>query len=183
MAQLKRENPALKLLISVGGDAHEGAHRFSRLVDLPVRRRQFIESAVEFCDRYGFDGVDLHWAYPGAEEFGGKPTDKTNFKVLLEELRTVLKSRDLLLTVAVPASRYRLDEGYDILALEKMTDFVNLQAFELYRSGHPVVGHHSVLRPGFHDHGLDSFSNVVGVAVQTTINSDVVNVTCKLVCL
>lgn len=50
-------------MISVGG---EGTDRlFSEMVQEPFRRSMFIESAVNFLRDNDFDGLDLHWVYPG----------------------------------------------------------------------------------------------------------------------
>lgn len=60
---LKRRLQGLKVMISVGG---EGTDRlFSEMVQEPVRRSMFIESAVNFMRDHDFDGLDLHWVYPG----------------------------------------------------------------------------------------------------------------------
>lgn len=60
---LKRRLPGLKVLISVGGDGT--ARLFSEMVQEPNRRSSFIESAVNFLREHDFDGLDLHWVYPG----------------------------------------------------------------------------------------------------------------------
>lgn len=53
-------------MISVGG---EGTDRlFSEMVQEPERRTMFIESAVNFMRDHDFDGLDLHWVYPGKLE-------------------------------------------------------------------------------------------------------------------
>lgn len=60
---LKRRLPGLKVLISVGGEGT--ARLFSEMVQEPNRRNSFIESAVKFLREHDFDGLDLHWVYPG----------------------------------------------------------------------------------------------------------------------
>lgn len=60
---LKRRIPGLKVIISVGG---AGTDRlFSEMVQEPKSRNMFIESAVSFLQEHDFDGLDLHWVYPG----------------------------------------------------------------------------------------------------------------------
>lgn len=60
---LKRRLQGLRVMISVGG---EGTERlFSELVQEQHRRSLFIDSAVDFLREHGFDGLDLHWVYPG----------------------------------------------------------------------------------------------------------------------
>lgn len=79
VTSLKHLNPQLKVLISIGDAREEGAHKYSDMVSTASRRREFIRSLIKFLDEYNFDGVDLHWQYPGAEELGGRISDKANF--------------------------------------------------------------------------------------------------------
>lgn len=39
--------------------------KYSDLVLKPSARRRFIEHAVQFLEKYGFNGLDLDWEYPG----------------------------------------------------------------------------------------------------------------------
>jgi chitinase len=89
---LKQKNPNLKVLISIGGGREDGSHRFSTLITSAIRRRDFIRSVVTFLKQFNFDGVDLHWQYPAAEELGGRNTDREYFELLLEELSEVYNS-------------------------------------------------------------------------------------------
>lgn len=85
---LKRMNPDLKTLISVGGWTWSG--RFSDVALTEDSRTVFADSCIDFIKQYGFDGVDLDWEYPVS---GGLPTnirrpeDKENFTLLLQKMR------------------------------------------------------------------------------------------------
>src|SRR5689334_19339639 len=59
---LKRQNPALKILVSVGGWSAEG---FSDAALTDASRRAFARSAVDLLRDYALDGIDIDWEYPG----------------------------------------------------------------------------------------------------------------------
>ena len=56
-----------------------------------MKRKRFIESAVTFCQKYDFDGIDLVWMYPGVGWRGGVPEDKQNFVKLIKELKEAFR--------------------------------------------------------------------------------------------
>lgn len=154
---LKRINPELKVLISVGG---ESAHRFSQLVNSATKRRDFLRSLVAFMEKYDFDGVDIFWQYPGAEEKGGRPTDKEHFGYFLEELSEIFRERGLQLVVSVPASRFRIDDGFDVRLLAKVVDFVNLEAYNFHKDRELYTNHHSNLYGQPSETGIDRYFNI-----------------------
>ena len=58
---LRKQNPNLKVLLSVGG---WGARGFSGAAATQESRAVFIRSAQEIVEKYGLDGIDLDWEYP-----------------------------------------------------------------------------------------------------------------------
>ncbi|MBP9077403.1 MAG: hypothetical protein KBG02_11125, partial [Haliscomenobacter sp.] len=60
---LKRQNPDLQILISIGGWGGSGA--FSDAALTPESRSAFTRSAISYMQRWGFDGIDIDWEYPG----------------------------------------------------------------------------------------------------------------------
>ncbi|KAG8175070.1 hypothetical protein JTE90_006942 [Oedothorax gibbosus] len=130
---LKLKNPKLKTLLAIGGWS-AGSEPFSRMASDVGNRTRFVESVAPFLQNYGFDGLDLDWEYPGSN--GGNPEDKQNFVILLQELKTNLKAQGLLLTAAVPKRKLAIDRGYDILALSKELDFINLMTYNFHGYGY-----------------------------------------------
>jgi chitinase len=84
---LKQANPDLKVLVSVGGWTWSG--NFSDLALTKQSRKAFIESAVQFIERYRLDGLDIDWEYPGmiGNNNRFRREDKRNYTSLLKELR------------------------------------------------------------------------------------------------
>jgi chitinase len=69
-------NPDLKIIISIGGPA-QSLQSMTEMAQDAGRRQSFIESTMEYLQRFNLDGVDLYWAYPSAQ-------DKPNFVQVLK---------------------------------------------------------------------------------------------------
>lgn len=54
----------IKVLLGLGGWNDSLGDKYSRLVNSPGARRNFVRQAVEFVDKYNFQGLDLDWEYP-----------------------------------------------------------------------------------------------------------------------
>lgn len=156
---LKRFNPKLKVLLSVGGTRQDASHRFSSMISSASKRRDFIRSAYNLIKQYNFDGIEIHWEYPGAQEFGGHPTDKEYFQLFMEELSEIFKKSGLLVTLSAPAFRFRVDDGYYPSKLNDIVDFVNLQAYDYHRDRDPIADHHANLSPRPSDDQMNIFLN------------------------
>lgn len=54
----------LKVSLALGGWNDSQGDKYSRLVNNPAARARFIKHALEFLEKYDFDGLDLDWEYP-----------------------------------------------------------------------------------------------------------------------
>jgi chitinase len=127
---LRAQNPRLKILLSVGG---WGADHFSDAALTGESRRKFAASAAALVKRYGLDGIDMDWEYPGQPGPGirYRPEDKQNFTLLLRELRRQL-GRSGLLTIASSAGPYFQHTEMDRLHVH--LDWINIMTYD---SPHP----------------------------------------------
>jgi chitinase len=152
---LKLVNPDLKILISLGGWTR--STWFSDAALTEESRRRFVESAVDFVKKYGIDGVDVDWEYPGSPGAGNvyRAVDKENFTLMLKELREHLDKQSriegreddpYLLTIATGASRGFL-ENTEMHKAHQYLDFINLMTYDYHTGGSPVAGHHTNLYP------------------------------------
>jgi chitinase len=148
---LKRENPSLTILVSVGGWMWSG--HFSDAALTAQSRATFIESAMEFLKLYDLDGLDIDWEYPGLAGAGHahRSEDKENFTLLVKELRsrfdaeTAATHKRLYLTIAAGASDEFL-EHTEMAKVQGYLDTVNLMAYDYYEPGSDkITGHHAPL--------------------------------------
>ncbi|ATX03394.1 chitinase [Citrobacter freundii] len=128
--QLRKQNPNLKVLLSVGG---WGARGFSGAAATKEARAVFIQSAQEIIAKYGLDGIDLDWEYPVNGAWGlveSQPGDRANFTALLTELRAALGHKKLL-TIAVGANAESPKSWVDVTAIAPSLDYINLMTYDM----------------------------------------------------
>jgi chitinase len=154
---LKKSNPRLKLIISVGGWQAEG---FSDAALTDSSRRTFAQSAVKLLHEYAVDGIDLDWEYPGQGVAGIKyrSEDKHNFTLLLKTLREQLDAQSTA-QKRTGSARYTLTiasadrEYFDHTEMDKLhvyLDWINLMSYDFFNSLTPTTGHHAGLYASEH---------------------------------
>lgn len=142
----KATNPALKVLISVGG-WNFPSHFYSTMVANATARSVFIQSCIKYFETYGFDGLDIDWEYPGSaartdevriscSEFrsetdkgGDVANDRDNFLLLVQEARAAFGDK-YLLTVASQADVGKANAGFNIAEMTKVIDAWNLMTYD-----------------------------------------------------
>lgn len=62
---MKRQQPDLKVVISVGGFGEEASRRFEFVASSDQTRQNFAKDAVRYCKDHGFDGIQIHSEFPG----------------------------------------------------------------------------------------------------------------------
>lgn len=138
LQQLKKKNPHLKVLLSVGGWDYSAY--FSDVALTPEKRETFARSCIELIINYELDGVDLDWEYPvsgGKDGNVNRPEDQKNFTLLLRAVRDQLNRQgeadghSYLLTIAAAANSGYLKK----IEPEKaagIVDFVFLMSYDYH---------------------------------------------------
>jgi chitinase len=151
LVALKKDNPSLTVLVSVGGWL--GSGNFSDMALTKHSRSVFIESVIKYVDLHQLDGLDIDWEYPGLPGAGNRfrPEDKQNYTSLLKELRKRFDQhekevhRRLYLTVATGAQSDFL-ANTEMNKVQKYVDTVNLMAYDYYEpDSDKITGHHAPL--------------------------------------
>ncbi|MGF1703242.1 glycoside hydrolase family 18 protein, partial [Photobacterium makurazakiensis] len=154
MLELKKQNPEVKLALSIGGWTL--SEPFHRMAAAPETRQVFVDSIVEFIKKWGFDGVDIDWEYPGhGGESGAKtPNDADNYVKLIQAMRTALDSeglQDIEISSAVGATEEYMAligaDNYKTLAgASGILDYIYLMNYDYWGAFTPnQLGHQTNL--------------------------------------
>lgn len=144
---LKKINPGLKIMISIGG--WSWSRNFSDAALTESSRKTFASSSAGIIHQYDLDGIDIDWEYPNMRGDGNvfRPEDKQNYTLMFAELRHALDSLQTLtnrkyqLTTAVGGFPEFI-RNTEMAKAQQYLDYVNIMTYD-YSWG--VAGHHTNL--------------------------------------
>jgi chitinase len=150
LVKLKKKNPDLKILISIGGWAW--SNNFSDMALSDTSRLAFAESAVDIIRQYQLDGIDIDWEYPDNIGAGNifRAEDKQNytlmFKALREQLDILEKEtcKKLLLTAAVGGFK-RFLQHTEMDKVSHYLNYVNMMTYDYLQDTLGITVHHTNL--------------------------------------
>ncbi len=145
MVALKKRNPQLKIILSLGGWG--GCQNCSTVFSSRHGRRMFARSAKQLGKYFGTDGIDLDWEYPVIAGFPGhiySPADKPNFTALIVQLRKKLGKKKEISFAAGGFTSY-IDSSVEWKKVMPKTDRVNLMSYDLVSGFSTLSGHHTPL--------------------------------------
>lgn len=148
--ELKKINPDLKILISIGG--WTWSKNFSDAVLTDTSTKNFSQSAVEIVSKYDLDGVDIDWEYPGMIGDSNKyrPEDRTGYTNMFKDLREDLDAlskqtnKKYFVTTAIGGSREFLQHTQMEIA-QNYLDYINLMGYDYDGTYDNMAAHHSNL--------------------------------------
>ena len=146
---LKKINPGLKIMISIGGWGW--SKYFSDAVLSDTSRAAFVASAVSIVRKYHLDGIDIDWEYPGMNGAGNihRDVDKQNYTLMFRGLRMGLDSiqtetgNKVLLTAAVGAFKGFIQHT-EMDKVATYLNYINLMTYD-YSQGDTLAVHHTNL--------------------------------------
>ncbi|KAI7336592.1 hypothetical protein KC315_g2679 [Hortaea werneckii] len=95
------------------------------MVSSSSRRTVVIDSLKRFLKQYVFDGVDINWEYPVAEDRAGNQADYETYVMFLKVLRAELGT-EYGVTATLPVS-YSYLQHLDVKNLAQHLDWINMQ--------------------------------------------------------
>jgi chitinase len=161
LSELKRINPDLKILISVGG--WTWSKNFSDATLTDTSTRNFALSAVDIVAKFNLDGIDIDWEYPGlpGDNNVHRPEDKEHYTTLMKELRTGLDNlglttkRKYLVTTAVGGSQSFIDHT-EMDKVQLYTDYINIMSYDYAGGWDTISNHHTNLYASSGDNNKSS---------------------------
>jgi chitinase len=150
LSELKKINPDLKILISVGG--WSWSKNFSDATLTDTSTRNFALSAVDIVSKYYLDGIDIDWEYPGmiGDSNVYRPEDKQHYTNLFKELRRGLDSLSgttqmkYYVTTAVGGSQAYIDHT-EMDKVQQYNDYINIMSYDYAGGWDTISGHHTNL--------------------------------------
>ncbi|KAG8360039.1 hypothetical protein FVEN_g2141 [Fusarium venenatum] len=132
---LKGQGRNLQTWVAVGGydfsDEDKPTHKtWADLCADAGKRADFIKSAAAFMDKYGFQGIDLDWEYPGEPKRGGSRADIANFVSLLRDMKKAWGDKYGISLTLAPDYWYL--RYFDVAGLAPYVDHFGFMAYDLH---------------------------------------------------
>ncbi|PWU04839.1 MAG: chitinase [Bacteroidetes bacterium] len=150
LIDLKKRNPDLKILISVGGWSWSKLFSDAALTD--SSRALFAQSAASIVQQFNLDGIDIDWEYPGLRGDNNifRPEDKENFTLMLQQLRAELNKlkdsthKQYFLTAATAGFKAFI-EHTELEKAQQYMDYYNVMTYDFKTEEAQFAGHHTNL--------------------------------------
>ncbi|CAI6336651.1 unnamed protein product [Periconia digitata] len=131
---LNLKKDGLQSWFGVGGWHSSGndktRHTWTELAASPENRKAFVDSAVDFLEHYGFQGLDIDWEWPTSGNHGGCPEEKKNHVALMKDLRKAFGTK-YGLSCVLPLDGHYL-KGIDIARLAQHVDWINILTYDIH---------------------------------------------------
>jgi len=141
LVDLKKNNPKLKIILSLGGWG--GCPTCSDVFSSPEGREEFAQSVLQLFQTYHADGLDLDWEYPAIESVPGHkymPADRRNFTALLQTLRNKV-GNGYELSIAAGGFSEFLEKSVEWDRVMPLLNYVNMMTYDFVNGYSKKTGH------------------------------------------
>lgn len=122
-------------VLTVGG--WDGSIYFSSSISTSSNRTTFVQSIVSMVNKYGFQGVEFDWEYPGSTNGLScnteSPQDTANLLSMLQELKTALPN--VSLSAATPVKPWNDATGSpstNLTSFAQVLDYIEIMNYDVY---------------------------------------------------
>lgn len=147
LVSLKKTDPALKIILSLGGWG--GCPTCTDVFNSETGRKEFALSVLQLLQTYHADGLDLDWEYPAIASNPGykyMPEDRTNFTLLIKLLRQTFGNA-YELSFAAGGFEEFLIKSVEWEKVMPELDYVNMMTYDLVNGYSKRTGHLTSLYP------------------------------------
>ena len=127
-------NAGKKIILGLGGWGNEEGFVIS-FAD-STKRVFFANNVIQFCETYGYDGIDIDWEYPAT------PSERTNLNKFVADIKE--KKPNLSISLAVPGTDGSA-KYIDFTFLEPYVDWIGLMAYDMAGGWSTNSGHNAPL--------------------------------------
>lgn len=144
----KAHQHGVKVVVSVGGWTLSS--HFPAITAAASSRKNFVNSCIGIIHKYGIDGIDIDWEYPGHAPHNGTPYDKENLTLLISELKAALvkagesDGKNYLLTFATGPAQKHMSQ-IDWARVEPQLDLIHLMSYNYYGAWDKTTNHNTPL--------------------------------------
>ncbi|SDG23900.1 chitinase [Pedobacter terrae] len=145
MVEMKKRNPALKVMIAMGGWG--ACASCSEVFGRNEGRKTFAKTTKALLDFFKADGIDIDWEYPAVLGYPGHrytPDDKHNFTLLIKELRNKL-GKKAEISFAAGGTKNCIDSCFEWDKVMPLVNRVNVMSYDLVGGYATQSGHHTPL--------------------------------------
>ncbi|KAF2202873.1 chitinase 1 precursor [Delitschia confertaspora ATCC 74209] len=135
-AAIKKKYQRLRVVLSIGGGG-KGSETFAEVAKHRASRERFAQTAKEWVQKYGLDGIDIDWEHPSNSRQG------EDYIRLLAALRAQLPS-PYTISSALPAGEWAL-KHINLAEASSYLDLINLMSYDFSGPWVKKCGHHAQL--------------------------------------
>jgi chitinase len=146
LVNLRIQQPTFKLMASLGGWTLSSA--FYDIIEKQETIDRFAQECLNLVEKYGFDGIDLDWEYPGGSGLTqrGSDQDKIGYQKIVESIYGLFNPENLLISVAIPSDPVKI-EKFGLENFHKKLSYYCLMAYDFNGSWSKSIGYLANLYP------------------------------------